>query len=225
MVRRKIRNFWALEFLFSGVRRFRSSSVFHSNDTWMETTHLNKKKFYDKIRKTLGPLTTANVLGFENILDEAEKRGILKNHLAYILATAWWESGKTMQPVREAFWLSEDWRKKNLRYYPYYGRGLVQITWESNYKKAGEILSIDLVNNPELALDQKVATKILFEGMEHGWFTQKDLEDYIDDKDEPDNEDYKEYLNARKIINGMDRAKEIADLALMFEKAIDEGTT
>ena len=53
---------------------------------------------------------------------------------AYGLATAWWETNKTMQPVREAYWLSEAWRKPNLRYYPHYGRGYVQLTWKGDDK-------------------------------------------------------------------------------------------
>lgn len=57
---------------------------------------------------------------------------------AYVIATSYWETNKTMVPVKEAYWLSENWRKDNLRYYPWYGRGYVQLTWEDNYKKASK---------------------------------------------------------------------------------------
>lgn len=40
-------------------------------------------------------------------------------------------------------------------------------------RKSGEYLKKDLVNNPELALDQKNATKIMIYGMETGMFTTK----------------------------------------------------
>ncbi|OBY50742.1 hypothetical protein [Aggregatibacter aphrophilus] len=40
-------------------------------------------------------------------------------------------------------------------------------------RKSGECLKKDLVNNPELALDQKNATKIMIYGMETGMFTTK----------------------------------------------------
>jgi hypothetical protein len=49
--------------------------------------------------------------------------------MAYVLATTQWETAQTFKPVREAFWKDEEWRRVNLaRYYPYYGRGFVQLT-------------------------------------------------------------------------------------------------
>lgn len=65
--------------------------------------------------------------------------------------------GGDFAPVREAYWLSEAWRAANLRYYPYYGRGFVQLTWESNYRAAGNAIGIDLVAEPDRALDPSVA--------------------------------------------------------------------
>ena len=53
------------------------------------------------------------------LIAESKAQSLLRNQLAYLLATAFWETARTMQPVDEAFWLSEAWRKKNLRY----GRG------------------------------------------------------------------------------------------------------
>ena len=47
------------------------------------------------------------------------------------------------------------------------------MTTLSNFRKSGEYLKKDLVNNPELALDQKNATKIMIYGMETGMFTTK----------------------------------------------------
>ncbi|MEO0080462.1 MAG: glycoside hydrolase family 19 protein, partial [candidate division WOR-3 bacterium] len=85
------------------------------------------------------------------IVKECLRQGVSQpEQIAYVVATAEWETGKTFKPVKEAFWLSEEWRKKNLRYYPYYGRGYVQLTWESNYRKYSKILGIDLVGNPDL---------------------------------------------------------------------------
>jgi hypothetical protein len=71
------------------------------------------------------------------------------------------ETAHTFAPVREAFWLSEAWRQTNLRYYPYYGRGFVQLTWESNYRRVGDVLGVDLVGNPDLALDPRIAADAL----------------------------------------------------------------
>lgn len=98
-----------------------------------------------------------------------------------------------MQPVREVFWLSEDWRKRNLRYYPFYGRGFVQLTWEENYQKATQLYGIDLAKEPDRAMEASLAVRILFDGMNDGWFTGRDLDDYIDDIDEDDDEELREF--------------------------------
>lgn len=184
---------------------------------------MDRKAFYDALRPTLGALTQANVVGFELVLDEAGRRRTPLHDLAYILGTAWWESGKTMQPVREAYWLSEAWREKHLRYHPYYGRGLVQLTWLENYRKVGKFYGIDLVTNPDMAMEPALSARILFDGMEQGWFTSKSLDHYIDDLDEADDEDLREFIAARRIVNGTDKAAEIGKLGLLFEKALKAG--
>ena len=85
----------------------------------------------------------------EAIKSECAAQGIgLKPQMAYVLATVEWETNKTFKPVKEAYWLSEDWRRANLRYYPYYGRGFVQLTWKNNYATYGQLLGVDLVNEP-----------------------------------------------------------------------------
>jgi len=146
------------------------------------------------------------------IIQEAKKQGINSiPQLAYILATAYWETNKTYEPIKEAYWLSENWRKKNLRYYPYYGRGFVQLTWLSNYKKYSDLLGVDLVNYPDNALNPELAAYILVHGMINGTFTGKKLKDYI-------NADKKDYFSARKIINGTDRAQDIATIAGNMEE-------
>lgn len=190
-----------------------------------------RKAFYDALRPTLGALTEANVDGFERVLDEANRRRTPLHQLAYILATAWWESGKTMQPVREAFWIHPDdpqkaeaWRKRNLaRYYPHYGRGLVQTTWPGNYEKLEAELGLPpgtLVNDPDKLLTWEYSLPALFVGMEKGLYTGKSLGDYIDGVDESDAEDFREFKNARRIVNGTDRDDEIGRLALAFEAAL-----
>lgn len=78
-----------------------------------------------------------------------------------------------MQPVEEAYYLgarAETYRK-TLRYYPWHGRGFVQLTWRKNYVRAGKELSIDLTTDPDLAMKPDVAVRVLVHGMEQGWFT------------------------------------------------------
>lgn len=182
----------------------------------------NYAKFYNSIRRKLN-LTTMNVMGMDKVLAYGLPRRNSTQQFAYILATAWWESAQTMQPVKEAYWMSEAWRKRNLRYYPHYGRGLVQTTWEWNYRKMSPVVGTDLVRNPDALLEWQYALPALFVGMEKGMYTGKSVDDYIDDLDESDAEDFREYKNARRVVNAMDQAAAIASLALTFEKGLKAG--
>jgi predicted chitinase len=93
-----------------------------------------------------------------------EERGIASRAVcAAAIATIAIETASTFTPVKEAFWLSEAWRHANLRYFPWYGRGYVQLTWQSNYTKYGTALGIDLLSNADLAMDPGVAAKIFAE--------------------------------------------------------------
>lgn len=177
---------------------------------------INKTSFYATMREKFGPLKQSQVDGFEAILNEWEAQGLEDiRWLAYILATAWHETAKTMQAI-------EEYGKGKGRKYGkpdpvtgkvYYGRGFVQLTWNFNYKKMGKALGIDLYNKPELTLDTAIATKIMFDGMVLGSFTGKRLGNYFNDKKE-------DWINARKIINGLDRAERIAEYAKTFYQAL-----
>ncbi len=183
---------------------------------------MNLAKFYDHIRPHVN-LTTANVSGFDKVLNYALRRGTPLNFLAYVLATAFWETAQTMQPVKEAYWKNEAWRKANLRYYPWYGRGLIQTTWERNYVAIAVAMGLPsdtFTKNPDLLLIMEYAIPALFVGMEKGIYTGKDLDDYIDGIDESDEEDLREYKNARRIVNGTDKAETIGKLSLLFEAAL-----
>jgi hypothetical protein len=132
----------------------------------------------------------------------------LKPQIAYVLATAEWETNHTFKPVREAYWLAnaEAWRKAHLKYYPYYGRGYVQLTWKANYDHYGRILGLDLVDDPDLALDHHRALFVLVQGFKTGAFTGHKLVEYV-------NAAKTDFRSARFCINGQDKAGEIADLA------------
>ena len=97
------------------------------------------------------------------------------------------------------------------------------ITGRRNYRFAGQKLGIPLEQNPELARDLKTSAAILVLGTMEGWFTGKDLTDYIDDVDESDDVDLKEFVQARRTVNGTDKAALIAGHALIFEKALKLG--
>ena len=142
------------------------------------------------------------------IIDTCGRYGLLRNQAAYVLATAEWETNHSFEPVREAYRLNnaEVRRKRNLRYYPWYGRGFVQLTWAENYRKAGAAIGVDLIGNPDLALAPETAARILVLGMREGWFTGKSLADYI-------TLERSDFERARRIVNGTDKAAEIAALA------------
>ena len=152
------------------------------------------------------------------ILKECKLAGLLRNQAAYVLATAYWETARTVHPVKEAYWLNnaETWRKNNLRYWPWYGRGYVQLTWESNYIHAGKQLGLDLTTNPDAVMRPDVSAKILVTGSLEGWFTGKKLGDYIT----LSNSDFK---GARRIINGTDKASKIATIARAYDAALKDG--
>lgn len=188
-------------------------------------TPINRKVFFATVRLSLfnGTLTQAQVDGINAVLDYWEKTGLTDlRWLAYMLATDYHETNATMQAVREAYWLSEDWRRVHLRYYPYYGRGLVQLTWPENYAKMERFLGIPLTSNPDLALDLPTAVIIMFEGMMNaetgvGDFTGRSLEMFFNDKkDDP--------IGARTIINGTDKDMLIADYHKDFLHALQDAT-
>lgn len=151
------------------------------------------------------------------ILAECRKQNCSTAQTAYILATARWETAHTMRPVMEAFWLSDEWRKKNLRYYPWHGRGYVQITWKANYIFAGVKLGKDLTTNPDVVMTPDIAAEILVRGSMEGWFTKHKLPDHV-------NDGRKDYVGARRVINGTDKAAPIAELAEQYEAALIAAT-
>ena len=160
-------------------------------------------------QKVTGTLNEKQIDSAGTILLEANKQGIkLRSQLAYIYATAWHES--RLSPIKE--WGSEAYLKGK-KYFPYFGRGFCQLTWDYNYEKEGKRLSIDLLGNPDLALDIDVAANVIVHGMITGSFTGKKLSDYI-------STNKTDFQNARRIINGTDKMELIAGYASKFMNAI-----
>ncbi|MCE0828748.1 hypothetical protein LVQ78_22340 [Buttiauxella sp. A2-C2_NF] len=155
------------------------------------------------------------------IISECQIQGItLNTQIAYVLATVKRETGDTFKPVREGDWIghsvSDEYRRNNFRYYPYYGRGYVQITWDYNYRRYSEKLGVDLFNYPDLTLEPSNSLFILVDGFKFGVFTGKKISDYI-------NESETDFYNARRCINGLDHAAEIKGFAESFLIDLNNG--
>jgi putative chitinase len=185
----------------------------------------NVESFYKVLRAPgglfAGGLKQTQVDGLQAVL--AATAGWPLAFAAYALATAYHETAHTMEPVREAYWLSEDWRRTHLRYFPWYGRGFVQLTWEAGYRKADEKLALGgtLIANPDRAMEPAIAAKVMARGMTEGWFsTGHTLAAHLPAAG-PATE--AQYETARHIINGSDKQALIAAFALKFQAALQAG--
>lgn len=170
---------------------------------------MNRQYFFKRVRGTLfgGKLSEMQVDGMTRIIDYRDEKwpNMPDEELAYVLATVKWETAHTMQPIKER---GSRAYLQSKRYYPWIGYGLVQLTWKENYAKFG------VTENPDKALEWPTALDICFRGMIFGMFTGKKLADYIKPGRKPD------YIGARRIINGTDKAKAIAGIADGFLDAL-----
>jgi putative chitinase len=157
--------------------------------------------------------------GFENLLSLISlfrTKGVVDSRkIAYVLATVYHETAATFRPIAEyGRGKGRAYGKPRPNGKVYYGRGYVQITWEENYAEFKKLLGVDLVGNPELALDHEIASKICYWGMTKGKFTGRKLSDYF-------NDEKTDWVNARRIINGIDKATQIATHAKKFHQILE----
>ena len=207
---------------------------------------MDHAKFFAAVRAPLfgGQLSTHQVNGMEAILTAWQAQPFDSRWLAYMLATAYHETNNSMCAVSEnlnysasgllatfrkyftakqaADYARQPQRIANRAYanrmgnrseasgdgWRYRGRGLVQITGYDNYLKYG------IADDPEIALDPPKAIQILLDGMINGLFTGAKLGDYF-------SATATDWIGARKIINGTDRAAEIAGYAKKFAAALE----
>lgn len=212
----------------------------------MASKALDRAFFFARIRQKPFPgrLTQKQVNGICAILDgwrartgdDAVQTG--RHELAYVLATAFHETAATMQPVRETLATSDTQAIRRLDAAfasgllrtvktPYWrrdgegkcwlGRGLVQLTHRRNYELMSQVTGVDLLADPGRAMDMDVSVAILIEGMRRGSFTGHRLDDYFG----PGRQDW---IGARKIINGKDRAELVAGHAREFARALGLGS-
>jgi putative chitinase len=201
-------------------------------------TLTNPRAFYGALREgdLLGPtLSPAEVNGCEALLAACAAWPL--SHMAYGLGTTYHETAGTMEPIRErggteyfrrlydVTGRDPERAKRMGNVHPgdgakYSGRGFVQLTWHVNYTRAGKALGVALAANPDLAMVPDIAAKILEAGMRLGWFTGKRLVDYLPTAG-PAN--LAQFTGARRIINGTDKASQVANYAMAFQAALQDG--
>lgn len=177
----------------------------------------NFKILYDK--KTIDQKFVNSINGLFQVFNEYNNEGGTNLlYVAYMLATSYHETAYRMEAIKEygsyRYLSKYDTGRlaKVLGNTPeadgdgilYAGRGHVMITGLDNYKKFTKLLGIDLVKNPDLALDPVISAKILTIGSLRGVFTTKKLSDYIRTGKRLD------FIRARAVINGTDKAESIA---------------
>ena len=188
------------------------------------------KVFFDKVRKSVfgGSLSQGQVDNMNRIIDafEVDGDGRAKT-LAYALATTRHEVGARMLPVREGFADTDAEARRavrNRKYgrptapynHVYYGRGYVQLTWDYNYKGSSKDAGVDLLKDPDAALNPFIAAKILIRGLLDGrWNAQgKGIAYYLPDTGEDD------LMNARRTVNVTDKWRTIAGYYADFLEAV-----
>ncbi|HEY0120538.1 MAG TPA: hypothetical protein VGC14_02055 [Rhizobium sp.] len=197
-----------------------------------------------------GALSQSQVQGIEALLDACGDFGVADvRAVSYVLATPMIETGGTFQPIIENLNYSEQGLRNTFPKYfspadakayarqperianrayanrmgngneasgdgwRYRGRGYCQITGRNNYVRFSTILGLDLDANPDLARQDDIAAKIIVVGMRDGIFTGKKLGDYF-------TQESSDWINARRIINSLDRANDIAAYAKLFNAAL-----
>lgn len=199
---------------------------------------IDRKGFFDAVRGALhgGRLARGQVDGLSALLDRFERGGETRDlrFLAYMLATAHHETGGRMQPVRETFAATDEaaivrldrafaagrlpqvsapyWRR-DADGRSWLGRGLVQITHRRNYERLSGLTGIDLVGRPERAMEMAVSVEILFLGMLRGAFTGRRLAEHFSGG-------RADWVGARRIVNGLDRAERVAEYGRAFLAAL-----
>lgn len=203
----------------------------------------NRERFYDAYRRAFGAgaLKQKHVDALNQLLGFIEHDPDMTNLkvVAYLLATIHHETGwppsQRYSPITElgktptdkTYFnqydpvLGGEVKAKSLGNtaegdgYKYRGRGYVQLTGKKNYKECGDKFGRDLVTNPDLALEPQLSYNIASYGMRMGIFTGRKIGEFV-------NGTIADYVNARRVINKLDKANDIAGYACKFERILTD---
>lgn len=199
---------------------------------------INRKVFYDEVRASIfrGSFSQSQFKGMERLLDVWEQNYAKypDEDLAYLLATSYHETAHTMQPIKERGSRSY-FNRYDINYNPrkarelgnvnpgdgylFRGEGDVQNTGRRNARFSSDRLNevfgldIDFEREPDMRGDPVLSAHCLFLGCIEGWWTGKKLTDYV-------SEERTDFVNARRVVNGLDRANLIAGYAECFAEAV-----
>ena len=186
---------------------------------------VDRNIFFTRVRPLFNDrMTQSQVDGMSAILDAwdawlPDNADLAPNirWLAYMLATAFHETARTMQPIAEyGHGAGRDYGVPDpVTGLVYYGRGYLQLTWKANYQVQSARLDVDMVGDPDLALRPDLAANIMLHGMAAGSFTGRRLGQYFGA-----NPAHDDPVNARRIINGTDQASLIASYHRVFLSAV-----
>jgi len=176
---------------------------------------INRDLFYSAYRTQFGPLDTTQVTGLNYLLAnfEQDREAAFNNlsvwtqQIAYLLATTKHEVANTYTPITE---YGNTYCANYDGGCTYKGRGYVQLTHKYNYSAMSGVTNVDLVTYPTRALEPDIAYTVMSYGSFHGIFTSRKLGDYI-------KVGLRDYYNARRVINGTDKASLIEGYAQKFE--------
>lgn len=196
--------------------------------------------FFGALRRALfgGSISQSQVDGINAIMSAWAKYGDGDTRkLAYILGGVFHESARTMQPVRETLatsdaqaiarleaawakgqlsWVSKPYWRKDADGFAWFGRGRIQNTHKANAEKLEKRFGTPFTTNPDLFLDSEIDAIVTVVGHMEGIWTGKKLGDYIIG-------DKCDFVGARRVVNGNDKAVTIAGYATSFLNALRAG--
>jgi putative chitinase len=193
-----------------------------------------RASFMDNYGKTFGAADPAIQARLRDIFDYLEKNPAISDlkTLAYTLATIRHDSSGTFRPLTELGSAEQLER----RYGPdtpqgrslgnsqagdgflYRGRGYLQLTGRRNYQRVNGELGLvgtpdDLETNPDALLKPDLSFRAMVWGLTTGYFTGRKISDFV-------TAEKADYRNARKAVNGLDHAEQIAADAVKFEQVL-----